>query len=41
MTVSRDGFEVLRKLRSDQGLLPDIPCSFDDLVSTTYQRKED
>ncbi len=41
MTVSRDGFEVLRELRSAQGLLPDIACSFDDFVSTTYQPKED
>jgi len=40
MTVSRDGFEVLRTLRSDQGLLPDIPCTFDDFVSTTYQPEE-
>ena len=41
LSVSRDGFEVLRELRSAQGLLPDFPCSFDDFVSTTYQRKED
>jgi ABC-type nitrate/sulfonate/bicarbonate transport system substrate-binding protein len=41
LTVSRDGFEVLRELRSSQGLLPDIPCSFDDFVATTPQRKED
>jgi ABC-type nitrate/sulfonate/bicarbonate transport system substrate-binding protein len=41
LSVSRGGFEVLRELRSSQGLLPDIASSFDDLVSTTYQRKED
>jgi ABC-type nitrate/sulfonate/bicarbonate transport system substrate-binding protein len=40
LTVSRDGFEVLRELRSAQGLLPDIPCNFDDFVSTTHLRKE-
>jgi ABC-type nitrate/sulfonate/bicarbonate transport system substrate-binding protein len=40
LTVSREGFEVLRALRSAQGLLPDIPCNFDDLVSTTHLRKE-
>jgi ABC-type nitrate/sulfonate/bicarbonate transport system substrate-binding protein len=41
LTVSRDGFEVLRELRSAQGLLPDMACSFEDFVSTTYQPKED
>jgi ABC-type nitrate/sulfonate/bicarbonate transport system substrate-binding protein len=41
LSVSRDGFEVLRELRSAQGLLPDFPCSFEDFVSTTFQRKED
>jgi ABC-type nitrate/sulfonate/bicarbonate transport system substrate-binding protein len=40
LSVSRDGFEVLRELRSAQGLLPDIPCNFDDFVSTTNLRKE-
>jgi hypothetical protein len=32
---------VVRDLRAGQGLLPDIPCSFDDLVLTTPHRKED
>jgi ABC-type nitrate/sulfonate/bicarbonate transport system substrate-binding protein len=41
LTVSRDGFDVLREIRSAQGLLPAIACSFDDFVSTTFQRKED
>ena len=41
LTVSRGGFEVVRELRAAQGLLPDVPCSFDDLVSTAHQRKED
>jgi ABC-type nitrate/sulfonate/bicarbonate transport system substrate-binding protein len=40
LTVSREGFEVLRELRSAQGLLPDIPCNFDDFVSTTHHLKE-
>ena len=41
LTVSRSGFEVVRGLRAGQGLLPDIPCTYDDFVSTTQQRKED
>jgi ABC-type nitrate/sulfonate/bicarbonate transport system substrate-binding protein len=41
LTVSRGGFEVLRELRSAQGLLPGIPCNFDDFVSTTHHLKED
>ena len=41
LTVSRDGFEVLRELRSAEGLLPDIACSFDDFVSSTHLGKED
>jgi ABC-type nitrate/sulfonate/bicarbonate transport system substrate-binding protein len=41
LTVSRDGVEVLREIRGAQGLLPDMPCSFDDLVVTTFDSKED
>ncbi|HEY4607759.1 MAG TPA: ABC transporter substrate-binding protein [Ilumatobacteraceae bacterium] len=41
LTVSRRGFEVLRELRSAQGLLPDIPCSFDDFVSRPQHNEED
>ena len=33
LTVSRAGFDVLRRLRADQGLLPDIACDFDDFVT--------
>lgn len=33
LTVSREGFEVLRRLRAEQGLLPDIACDFDDFVT--------
>ena len=36
MTVSRDGFAVLRMLRSSRGLLPDIPCDYDDLVTNRF-----
>jgi ABC-type nitrate/sulfonate/bicarbonate transport system substrate-binding protein len=41
LAVSRAGYEVVRGLRAGQGLLPDIPCTYDDLVSNTHQRKED
>jgi ABC-type nitrate/sulfonate/bicarbonate transport system substrate-binding protein len=36
MTVSRDGFAVLRMLRSSRGLLPDIPCDYDDFVTDRF-----
>ena len=36
MTVSPDGFEVLRALRVSRGLLPDIPCEYDDFVTDRF-----
>jgi ABC-type nitrate/sulfonate/bicarbonate transport system substrate-binding protein len=36
MTVSRDGFAVVRELRATRGLLPDIPCAYDDFVTDRF-----
>jgi ABC-type nitrate/sulfonate/bicarbonate transport system substrate-binding protein len=36
MTVSRDGFALLRALRASRGLLPEIACEYDDLVTNRF-----
>lgn len=36
LLVSPDGFEVLRRVRESQGLLPSIPCTYDDFVDHRF-----
>lgn len=36
LVVSTDGFEVLRRLRAGQSLLPATPCTFDDFVDHRF-----
>jgi ABC-type nitrate/sulfonate/bicarbonate transport system substrate-binding protein len=40
MAVSRDGFAILRQLRAGQGLLPDMPCEYDDLVTDRFLKED-
>ena len=40
LIVSSEGIEVLRDLRSSQGLLPSHPCGYDDLVTDRFIKEK-
>ena len=40
LIVSREGIEVLRDLRAGQGLLPNHPCGYDDLVTDRFIKEK-